>query len=145
MAIWSYLLPSISTALMRPRRPKQYCLQLDIALWHIKLGLRHSICSNPFFRFGSRSQVIYWKGDLAIVFLFWPDFCKYNCDLFFLPQVSTCREGKLGGFFFVCFFCHPSRLGLVRDLGCAPFLGPYFFLLSLRDGYPTRSYTFDRH
>ena len=23
----------ISTALMRPRRPKQYCLQLDIALW----------------------------------------------------------------------------------------------------------------
>ena len=24
---------SISTALMRPRRPKQYCLQLDIALW----------------------------------------------------------------------------------------------------------------
>ena len=22
---------------------------------------------------------------------------------------------------------------------------PYFFLLSLRDGYPTRSYSFDRH
>ena len=28
MAIWPYLHPSISTALMRPRRPKQYCLQL---------------------------------------------------------------------------------------------------------------------
>ena len=32
--IWPYLHLSISTALMRPRRPKQYCLQLDIALWH---------------------------------------------------------------------------------------------------------------
>ena len=31
------LLLSISTALMRPRRLKQYCLQLDIALWHTKL------------------------------------------------------------------------------------------------------------
>ena len=30
MAIWPYLHPSISTALMRPRRPKQYCLQLVI-------------------------------------------------------------------------------------------------------------------
>ena len=30
VAIWSYLHPSISTALMRPRRPKQYCLQLYI-------------------------------------------------------------------------------------------------------------------
>ena len=29
--------PSISTALKRPRRPKLYCLQLDIALWHTKL------------------------------------------------------------------------------------------------------------
>ena len=29
-------IPDISTALMRPRRPKQYCLQLDIALWHYK-------------------------------------------------------------------------------------------------------------
>ena len=70
-------------------------------------GLRHSICSNPFFRFGSRSQVTNWKGDLAIVFLFWPDFRKYICDLFFLPQVSTCREGKLGGFFFVSLATHP--------------------------------------
>ena len=26
----------ISTVLMRPRRPKQYCLQLDKALWHYK-------------------------------------------------------------------------------------------------------------
>ena len=68
-------------------------------------GLRHSICSNPFFRFGSRSQVTNWKGDLAIVFLFWPDFRKYICDLFFLPQVSTCREGKLGGFFFLSSEC----------------------------------------
>ena len=30
VAIWPYLHPSISTALMRPRRPKQYCLQLVI-------------------------------------------------------------------------------------------------------------------
>ena len=30
MAIWLHLHPSISTALMRPRRPKQYCLQLVI-------------------------------------------------------------------------------------------------------------------
>ena len=28
VAIWPYLHPSISTAQMRPRRPKQYCLQL---------------------------------------------------------------------------------------------------------------------
>ena len=33
MAIWSYLHPSISTALMRPRRPKQYCLQLVIYIY----------------------------------------------------------------------------------------------------------------
>ena len=33
---------SISTALMRPRRPKQYCLQLDIALW-CKSQIEHSI------------------------------------------------------------------------------------------------------
>ena len=26
-----------SLPLMRPRRPKNYCLQLDIALWHTKL------------------------------------------------------------------------------------------------------------
>ena len=32
----------ISTALMRPRRPKQYCLQLDIALW-CKTQIEHSI------------------------------------------------------------------------------------------------------
>ena len=32
--------------------------------------------------------------------------------------MSTCREGKLGGF---SFFGHPSHLGLVQDLGCAPF------------------------
>ena len=30
VAIWPHLHPSISTALMRPRRPKQYCLQLVI-------------------------------------------------------------------------------------------------------------------
>ena len=33
---------SISTALMKPRRPKQYCLQLDIALW-CKKQIEHSI------------------------------------------------------------------------------------------------------
>ena len=33
---------SISTALMTPRRPKQYCLQLDIALWY-KNQIEHSI------------------------------------------------------------------------------------------------------
>ena len=33
---------SISTALMRPRRPKQYCLQLDLALW-CKNQIEHSI------------------------------------------------------------------------------------------------------
>ena len=33
---------SIDTALMRPRRPKQYCLQLDIALW-CKNQIEHSI------------------------------------------------------------------------------------------------------
>ena len=33
MAIWPYLHPSISTALMRPRRPKQYCLQLVIYIY----------------------------------------------------------------------------------------------------------------
>ena len=33
---------SISTALMRPRRPKQYCLQLDIALW-CENQIEHSI------------------------------------------------------------------------------------------------------
>ena len=33
---------SKSTALMRPRRPKQYCLQLDIALW-CKNQIEHSI------------------------------------------------------------------------------------------------------
>ena len=33
---------SISTALMRPRRPKQYCLQLDIALW-CEIQIEHSI------------------------------------------------------------------------------------------------------
>ena len=34
--LW-YIYIYISTALMRPRRPKQFCLQLDIALWHTKL------------------------------------------------------------------------------------------------------------
>ena len=33
VAIWPYLHPSISTALMRPRRPKQYCLQLVIYMY----------------------------------------------------------------------------------------------------------------
>ena len=33
---------SISTALMRPRRPKKYCLQLDIALW-CRNQVEHSI------------------------------------------------------------------------------------------------------
>ena len=33
---------TISTALMRPRRPKQYCLQLDIGLW-CKNQIEHSI------------------------------------------------------------------------------------------------------
>ena len=33
MAILPYLHPSISTALMRPRRPKQYCLQLVIFIF----------------------------------------------------------------------------------------------------------------
>ena len=33
VAIWPYLHPSISTALMRPRRPKQYCLQLVIYIY----------------------------------------------------------------------------------------------------------------
>ena len=33
MAVWPYLHPSISTALMRPRRPKQYCLQLVIYIF----------------------------------------------------------------------------------------------------------------
>ena len=33
MYIWYlHLLPSISTALTRPRRPKQYCLQLYISI-----------------------------------------------------------------------------------------------------------------
>ena len=34
-------IPDISTALMRPRRPKQYCLQLDIALW-LHVQIEHS-------------------------------------------------------------------------------------------------------
>ena len=33
VAIWPYLHPTISTALMRPRRPKQYCLQLVICIY----------------------------------------------------------------------------------------------------------------
>ena len=33
MAIWPYLHLSISTALMRPRRPKKYCLQLVIYIY----------------------------------------------------------------------------------------------------------------
>ena len=33
VAIWPHLHPSISTALMRPRRPKQYCLQLVIYIY----------------------------------------------------------------------------------------------------------------
>ena len=33
MALWPYLHPSISTALMRPIRPKQYCLQLVIYIY----------------------------------------------------------------------------------------------------------------
>ena len=39
MAIWSYLHPSISTALMRPRRPKQYCLQLVLYIYILTTGL----------------------------------------------------------------------------------------------------------
>ena len=37
-----YIYIYICTALMRPRRPKQYCLQLDIALW-CKNQIEHSI------------------------------------------------------------------------------------------------------
>ena len=43
VAIWSYLHPSISTALMRPRRPKQYCLQL-----HTYIYMRMSIYTHIF-------------------------------------------------------------------------------------------------
>ena len=39
---WLTFILAISTALMRPRRPKQYCLQLDIALW-CKNQIEHSI------------------------------------------------------------------------------------------------------
>ena len=54
---------SISTALMRPRRPKQYCLQLDIALWHTKLcfhvQIEHSIRSVPLSLARMRSSLVY--------------------------------------------------------------------------------------
>ena len=33
VVIWPYLRPGISTALMRPRRPKQYCVQLVIYIY----------------------------------------------------------------------------------------------------------------
>ena len=52
-------------------------------------------------------KIILWKGDFAIVFFFGPDSCKYFCVLFSLPQVSTCREGKLGGFFLCSLATHP--------------------------------------
>ena len=42
-----HLHPSISTVLMRPRRPKQYCLQLDITLWHTKLCFHVQIEHSP--------------------------------------------------------------------------------------------------
>ena len=50
---------------------------------------------------------------------FWAGLCKYFCVLFFPPKVSTCREGKLGGF--SLFFATHPILGFVQDLGCAPF------------------------
>ena len=82
-------------------------------------GLRHSICAIPFFRFGSWSEAKYWKGDLALgnVLLFGRIPVSITLFLFF-QQVSTCREGKLGGFFSLS-FCRPSHLGLV--LGCGLF------------------------
>ena len=42
ICIYIYIYIHICTALMRPRRPKQYCLQLDIALW-CKTQMEHSI------------------------------------------------------------------------------------------------------
>ena len=46
---------------------------------------------------------------------------------------------------FSFFLWPPIPFGVSTGSRVCPFLGPYFFLLSLRDGYPTRSYSFDRH
>ena len=63
VAIAANLNSSISTALMRPRRPKQYCLQLDIALWHTKLcfhvQIEHSTWSVPLSLARMRSSLVY--------------------------------------------------------------------------------------
>ena len=39
----------------------------------------------------------------------------------------------------------PISFGVGTGSRVCPFFGPYFLLLSLRDGYPTRSYSFHRH
>ena len=70
--------------------------------------LRYSILRESFLQSSDREfRIIIWKGDFAIVFFFGQDSCKYFCVLFSLPQVSTCREGKLGGFFLCSLATHP--------------------------------------
>ena len=82
--------------------------------------LRYSIFSD-FCRFGSRSEVIYWRGDLTLGNVLLVGRISVSITLFlFFQQVSTCREGKLGGFSLS--FCRPSHLGLVS--GCGLFFGP---------------------
>ena len=60
VAIWPYLHPSISTALMRPRRLKQYCLQLYICVyiyiyiymfWHLIGSFKKHFCHFNFLQF----------------------------------------------------------------------------------------------
>ena len=59
------------------------------------------IVSSPTFCwFGSRSEAIYWRGDLALGNVLLVGRISVSITLFlFFQQVSTCREGKLGGFF----------------------------------------------
>ena len=76
---------SISTALMRPRRPKQYCLQLDIALW-CKNQIEHSIwdeslllcncaCSLEYFSLSTLAGLSYHIcGKLEVAFKASPSF-----------------------------------------------------------------------
>ena len=70
--------------------------------------LRYSILRESFLQVRIvNSGLSFGRVTSPLCSFFGPDSCKYFCVLFSLPQVSTCREGKLGGFFLCSLATHP--------------------------------------
>ena len=69
--IWLHLHPSISTALMRPRRPKQYCLQLVIYIYIYMSGFMKTVSKTACTKIagmilGNRSDSVHKYGHVVL-------------------------------------------------------------------------------